>query len=181
MTVLARKEERLFVNKKKQKNFDSYDVALPLPRTPEGEQKFFASFFQKRSSSLRSCHPQSLSQGRCRSVSLANMPASAILDGPTGELNLTNPAPVLLVERPEEGIVTLTLNRPEKLNAFSAELIELLLAALDEIRFDPTVRVVIITGAGRGFCSGADLTGRPGIFCWSLGGFPWPCAACRSR
>ncbi len=94
---------------------------------------------------------------------------------------MTNPAPVLLVERPEEGIVTLTLNRPEKLNAFSAELIELLLAALDEIRFDPTVRVVIITGAGRGFCSGADLTGRPGIFCWSLGGFPWPCAACRSR
>jgi enoyl-CoA hydratase len=92
-------------------------------------------------------------------MTLANPPASAILDSPTGGLSLTEPAPVLLVARPEEGIVTLTLNRPDKLNAFSAELIELLLAALDEIRFDPAVRVVIITGAGRGFCAGADLTG----------------------
>jgi enoyl-CoA hydratase len=74
-------------------------------------------------------------------------------------LQLTNPPPALLVETPEEGIVTLTLNRPEKLNAFNAELIESLLTEFERNRFDPTVRVVILTGAGRGFCSGADLTG----------------------
>lgn len=72
---------------------------------------------------------------------------------------MTEQAPSLLVETPEDGIVTLTFNRPEKLNAFNAELIDSLLNELDRIRFDPTVRVVIITGAGRGFCSGADLGG----------------------
>jgi len=72
---------------------------------------------------------------------------------------MTDQAPALLVERNEEGIVTLTFNRPEKLNAFNAELIDSLIAELDRIRFDPSIRVVIITGAGRGFCSGADLTG----------------------
>jgi len=40
----------LFVNKKKQKNFDFFDVALSLPHTREADQKFFGSFFQKRTS-----------------------------------------------------------------------------------------------------------------------------------
>lgn len=72
---------------------------------------------------------------------------------------MTDQPPVLLVEQPEEGVTTLTLNRPDKLNAFNSELIDAMVTELERIRFDPTVRVVIITGAGRGFCSGADLTG----------------------
>lgn len=56
----------------------------------------------------------------------------------------------------------LTLNRPEKLNALSAELRDALTVTLDEVRRKDEIRAVIITGAGRGFCSGADLTGaRP--------------------
>jgi len=72
---------------------------------------------------------------------------------------MTEEAPVLLVERTDDGIVTLTLNRPDKFNAFNGAMIDALNGALDSIRFDPEVRVVILTGAGRGFCSGADLTG----------------------
>jgi len=72
---------------------------------------------------------------------------------------MTHQAPPLLVEQTDDGIAILTLNRPDKLNAFNAELIDSLNAELDRIRFDPGIRVVIITGAGRGFCSGADLGG----------------------
>lgn len=53
----------------------------------------------------------------------------------------------------------LTLNRPEKLNALSPELRDALTHALAEVRGRDDIRVAIITGAGRGFCSGADLTG----------------------
>jgi 2-(1,2-epoxy-1,2-dihydrophenyl)acetyl-CoA isomerase len=55
------------------------------------------------------------------------------------------------------GVQTITLNRPEKLNAFTRSLHEGLHAALDEAR-DPAVRAVVITGAGRGFSAGQDLT-----------------------
>lgn len=68
--------------------------------------------------------------------------------------------PVLLVDQSADGIVTLTLNRPDKLNAFNTNLIDSLLDELERIRFDPAVRVVVITGAGKGFCSGADLSAR---------------------
>jgi enoyl-CoA hydratase len=60
--------------------------------------------------------------------------------------------------RPEPGIAVLTLDRPARLNALSPELIEDLHAALDELAVDPEVRVVVLTGAGRGFCAGLDLT-----------------------
>lgn len=56
-----------------------------------------------------------------------------------------------------DGIATITLNRPERLNALSAELMTELLAALDEIDADAAMRCLLLTGAGRGFCSGADL------------------------
>jgi 2-(1,2-epoxy-1,2-dihydrophenyl)acetyl-CoA isomerase len=55
------------------------------------------------------------------------------------------------------GVGTLTLNRPEKLNAFAGEMRRELADALDELEADGDVRVIVITGAGRGFCAGADV------------------------
>jgi 2-(1,2-epoxy-1,2-dihydrophenyl)acetyl-CoA isomerase len=67
--------------------------------------------------------------------------------------------PVLL-DRLEGGVLTLTLNRPERLNAFNAPLIEGLSAGIKRAATDPECRAVLITGAGRGFCAGADLANR---------------------
>ena len=66
-----------------------------------------------------------------------------------------------VVERtePAPGVALLTLNRPERLNAMTAELIESLHGHLDRLAVDPDVRVVVLTGAGRGFCAGLDLGG----------------------
>ena len=52
----------------------------------------------------------------------------------------------------------LTMNRPEKLNALNTELTQALLDALQAADGDPAVRVIVLTGAGRGFCAGADVT-----------------------
>lgn len=59
-----------------------------------------------------------------------------------------------------EGIATVTLNRPERLNAFTDEVHADLREAMGLIRADKSVRVLILTGSGRGFCAGADLTTR---------------------
>jgi len=66
-----------------------------------------------------------------------------------------------VIERsePVAGVALLTLNRPEKLNAMTTELVQGLHDHLDAIAIDPAVRVVILTGAGRGFCAGLDLGG----------------------
>lgn len=56
-----------------------------------------------------------------------------------------------------EGILTLTLNRPDRLNAFTREMMDEMIAALDRADADDDVRAVIVTGAGRGFCAGVDL------------------------
>jgi enoyl-CoA hydratase/carnithine racemase len=61
------------------------------------------------------------------------------------------------VDRPNADIAVITLDRPEQLNAITFELVDDLHAALDAIDRDNTCRVVILTGAGRGFCSGLDL------------------------
>jgi enoyl-CoA hydratase/carnithine racemase len=57
-----------------------------------------------------------------------------------------------------DGVCTLTLSRPEKLNAVTSTMIDELIAAFDRIDADDTVRAVIVTGAGRAFCAGADLS-----------------------
>ncbi len=65
----------------------------------------------------------------------------------------------LLLEK-EGAITTLTLNVPEKLNALTQKMKVNLPLAVDEIAKDDEVRVIIVTGAGRGFCSGADVSGQ---------------------
>ena len=57
-----------------------------------------------------------------------------------------------------DGIVTLTLNRPDKLNAFTTAMMTELIDAFDRADADDAVRAVIVTGAGRAFCAGADLS-----------------------
>jgi enoyl-CoA hydratase/carnithine racemase len=61
------------------------------------------------------------------------------------------------------GVAVITLNRPEKLNAWSPEMTDLYLAALDRATADPEARAVVVTGAGRGFCAGADMTLLAGL------------------
>jgi len=56
-----------------------------------------------------------------------------------------------------EGVLTITLNRPERLNAWTATMGSELIQAFDQADADDEVRVIIVTGAGRGFCAGADL------------------------
>ncbi len=65
----------------------------------------------------------------------------------------------VVVDNPRPGITRITLNRPERLNAMTSELVQELHRALDAVAIDPACRVVVLTGAGRGFCAGLDLTG----------------------
>ena len=65
----------------------------------------------------------------------------------------------VLSEQLDEHVTLLTLNRPERLNAMDYGLVAGLHDALDQVAADPACRVVILTGAGRGFCSGLDLKG----------------------
>jgi len=70
----------------------------------------------------------------------------------------------VLLSQEENGIVTLTLNRPEVMNSFNFELLHRLRDRIGLIRSQPEVRVVLITGAGeKAFCSGADLKERAGL------------------
>jgi 2-(1,2-epoxy-1,2-dihydrophenyl)acetyl-CoA isomerase len=63
----------------------------------------------------------------------------------------------ILLESVEDGVLTLTMNRPERLNALDPELGRALTAAVERGAADPAVRALILTGAGRAFCSGGDL------------------------
>ncbi|WP_367104130.1 enoyl-CoA hydratase-related protein [uncultured Psychrobacter sp.] len=60
----------------------------------------------------------------------------------------------------QNGVATITLNRPKQLNSFNEEMHKALAATLDEVVEDEQVRAVIITGAGKGFCAGQDLGNR---------------------
>ena len=64
----------------------------------------------------------------------------------------------VLVETVGEGITQITLNRPERLNAMNYALVSGLSAALDALADDRSCRVIVLTGAGRGYCAGLDLT-----------------------
>ena len=66
----------------------------------------------------------------------------------------------LLIERRDNGVVVATLNRPEVLNALSPRIRSGLREMVADLRADPEARALVITGAGRGFCSGADLSNR---------------------
>lgn len=63
----------------------------------------------------------------------------------------------------QDGVATITLNRPERMNAFTDVMLREWAQALEDARLDRDVRVVIVTGNGRGFCAGADLRGGSGV------------------
>lgn len=72
----------------------------------------------------------------------------------------------------EQGVATLTLNRPEQLNSFNAQMHKEVREALKQVRQNPEVRCLLITGSGRGFCAGQDLGDRnvaPGATAPDLG------------
>src|SRR6476646_4230140 len=64
---------------------------------------------------------------------------------------------VVLKEVHDDGVAVLTLNRPERLNAWTGELEQTYFDLLRECAASPDVRVIVVTGAGRGFCAGADM------------------------
>ena len=69
----------------------------------------------------------------------------------------------LLVHAADSGVVTVTMNRPEKKNAANGTMWDELREVWTEIALDPAVRCVVMTGAGDAFCSGADLGGQGGV------------------
>jgi len=64
----------------------------------------------------------------------------------------------------EDGIATITLNRPDRLNAFTSQMMAEMIAAFDATDADDAVKAVIVTGAGRAFCAGADLAAGGATF-----------------
>jgi enoyl-CoA hydratase/carnithine racemase len=66
----------------------------------------------------------------------------------------------------DDRVLTITLNRPDRLNAWTAQMGQELMAAFDRADADDEVRAAVVTGAGRGFCAGADLAGGGATFDW---------------
>ncbi|MFV1361153.1 enoyl-CoA hydratase [Mycolicibacterium fortuitum] len=71
-------------------------------------------------------------------------------------LTVTAQNEFVLVDRPRPDVALVTLNRPERMNSMAFDVMVPLKAVLEELRYDNSVRVVVLTGAGRGFSSGAD-------------------------
>lgn len=70
---------------------------------------------------------------------------------------MTQPSILLEID---QGVALLTLNRPDNLNSFNVEMHERMRDAISTVRKDESVRVLVITGSGRGFCAGQDLSDR---------------------
>jgi enoyl-CoA hydratase/carnithine racemase len=92
---------------------------------------------------------------------------------------LADSSALVLLDK-HEGIATLTLNRPEKLNALTGAMIVELVERLDEVRADYSVRSVVLTGAGRAFCAGDD-PGHEERFEFGYPDRPQPGAGVRPR
>ena len=88
-------------------------------------------------------------------------------------------ADLVLLDRPATGITVLTLNRPERMNSMSFDVMVPLRDALADIHRDNECRVLVLTGAGRGFCSGADQSGEKGRLP-GVGGLTQPTVALRA-
>jgi 2-(1,2-epoxy-1,2-dihydrophenyl)acetyl-CoA isomerase len=98
-----------------------------------------------------------------------------------------------LIETIEDGIATLTFNRPERMNALSTPIMEGLLHGLPRLAGDPAVKVIVLTGAGRAFCAGAMSRAWPQTaasaaawqrrqrICAPEWKYPVFCMSCRSR
>ena len=71
--------------------------------------------------------------------------------------SIPNASALVITTRPADGVALLTLNRPQSLNALSLALREALVQALQAVAADGSVRAVVLTGAGKGFCAGLDL------------------------
>ena len=79
--------------------------------------------------------------------------------GNAGNADSTDDAASVVITHPGPDVAVVTMSRPERLNAMDTTLIEGLYSAFDKIEADGACRVVILTGAGRGFCAGLDLAG----------------------
>src|SRR5437588_3307612 len=87
-----------------------------------------------------------------------NPPLAA--EGRVGDIRMRRGASGMdqqLIETIADGVATLTLNRPDRLNALSAPIMDGLLEALPRLARDATVGAVVLTGAGRAFCAGGDV------------------------
>jgi len=78
---------------------------------------------------------------------------------PADTPDATTTGDLVVVDRPADGVTRLTLNRPDRLNTLTVDLVAAMHEALDAVDADHDCRVVILTGAGRGFCAGLDLNG----------------------
>ncbi len=96
--------------------------------------------------------------------------------------------PTILLERDDDGVATLTLNRPARKNGIHRGMVDAAITALDEVASDHRNRVLVVTGAGNAFCSGMDLVEpmapdeltfmrRVGILCRNLHELPIPTIA----
>ncbi len=77
---------------------------------------------------------------------------------------MTDPGYETITVEVTDGIMTLTLNRPERMNAFTITMLREMISAFDRADADDDIRVVIVTGAGRAFCAGADLASGANSF-----------------
>ncbi len=95
-----------------------------------------------------------------RSVGLCNIPPAAVERGPPPKREGGMTGSDTILAQVNEGVLTITLNRPDRMNAFTEEMHLALRGQLDRARTEAEVRAVLLTGAGRGFCAGQDLGER---------------------